>query len=60
MRIVKRESTERKKDRGTGKRVTIGDSSLTYVDEDEGDSEAGSDVENETPISTTIPSFAAR
>ncbi|KAK8741357.1 hypothetical protein OTU49_002624 [Cherax quadricarinatus] len=57
VRIVKRESTERKKDRGTGgKRVTIGDSSLTHLLEDDVESDGISDAENEPQI----PSFASR
>ncbi|XP_069195157.1 uncharacterized protein [Procambarus clarkii] len=57
VRIVKRESTERKKDRGTGgKRVTIGDSTLTHLLEDDVESDAMSDVEN----GPSIPSFASR
>lgn len=57
MRIVKRESTERKKDRSVGgKRVTIGENNLTYVTEDDIESDGLSDVENEPPI----PSFASR
>ncbi|XP_050711566.1 uncharacterized protein LOC126995740 isoform X6 [Eriocheir sinensis] len=57
VRIVKRESTERRKDRTTGgKRVTIGDSSLTHLLEDDVESDGFSDVENEPPM----PSFAAR
>lgn len=57
VRIVKRESTERRKDRSTGgKRVTIGDSSLTHLLEDDVESDGFSDVENEPPM----PSFAAR
>lgn len=57
VRIVKRESTERRKDRTTGgKRVTIGDSSLTHLLEDDVESDGFSDVENEPPI----PSFASR
>lgn len=57
VRIVKRESTERRKDRTTtgSKRVTIGDS-LTNVTEDDVESEGASDAENEPPI----PSFASR
>ncbi|XP_069978136.1 uncharacterized protein [Penaeus vannamei] len=57
VRIVKRESTERKKDRSVGgKRVTIGENNLTYVTEDDIESDGLSDVENEPPI----PSFASR
>ncbi|XP_042236754.1 uncharacterized protein LOC121875982 isoform X3 [Homarus americanus] len=57
VRIVKRESTERRKDRSTGgKRVTIGDSSLTHLLEDDIESDGMSDTENEPPI----PSFASR
>ncbi|XP_071539505.1 uncharacterized protein [Panulirus ornatus] len=57
VRIVKRESTERRKDRSTGgKRVTIGDSSLTHLLEDDVESDGMSDTENEPPIS----SFASR
>ncbi|KAK4323990.1 hypothetical protein Pmani_005355 [Petrolisthes manimaculis] len=58
VRIVKRESTERRKDRGGGgKRVTIGDSSLTHLLEDDVESDGVlSDAENEQ----TLPSFAAR
>lgn len=57
VRIVKRESTERRKDRSTGgKRVTIGDSSLTHLLEDDVESDGMSDTENEPPI----PSFASR
>lgn len=57
VRIVKRESTERRKDRTTGKRVTIGDSSLTHLLEDDVESDGFSDVENEAP---PMPSFASR
>lgn len=54
---MKRESTERKKDRSVGgKRVTIGENNLTYVTEDDIESDGLSDVENEPPI----PSFASR
>ncbi|XP_076055602.1 uncharacterized protein LOC143033881 isoform X3 [Oratosquilla oratoria] len=59
VRIVKRESTERRRDRGSSssKRVTIGESSLCNLLEDDADSEgATSDVENEPPL----PSFASR
>ncbi|XP_068221414.1 uncharacterized protein [Palaemon carinicauda] len=57
VRIVKRESTERKKDRTTtgGKRVMIGDS-LTNVVEDDAESEEASEEENEP----AIPAFASR
>lgn len=57
VRIVKRESTERRKDRTGGKRVSIGDSSLTHLLEDDVESDGVlSDAENEPPL----PSFAAR
>ncbi|XP_066938047.1 uncharacterized protein [Macrobrachium rosenbergii] len=57
VRIVKRESTERKKDRTTtgGKRVMIGDS-LTNVAEDDAESEEASDGETEP----AIPAFSSR
>ena len=57
VRIVKRESTERRKDRSTtgGKRIAVGDN-LSNVTEDDVESEGASDAENEP----AIPSFAAR
>ncbi|KAK7079998.1 hypothetical protein SK128_026243, partial [Halocaridina rubra] len=57
VRIVKRESTERRKDRGSSgsKRVTIGDN-LTNVTEDDVESEGASDTENEP----ALPTFASR
>ncbi|KAK3860359.1 hypothetical protein Pcinc_033578 [Petrolisthes cinctipes] len=61
VRIVKRESTERRKDRGGGggKRVTIGDSSLTHLLEDD-DVESDDGVLSDAEIEPPLPSFAAR
>ena len=61
VRIVKRESTERRKiDRYPPGQKSKNGSDLSYVAEDEFESDDRSDIENDPPPPTTLPSYSSR